>query len=617
MAATRAAGSSTSSSQRRSGVSQQPAQHAADLQASASAVALTAAWLRVVLLSISLPADKSVLDEVIDVCALSRLDRRLTRPLLLVQLYDLLFGSQREIEGGGHWKRLILSQRTPIAAALARIYIRTGAAQPQQLLPHALRPRPPHPRYVRVNTLLTSLPDAIAALTAAPSGFTLLPAPTAVFPFAACFYLDADVPNLLVFPPGTAFYSHLLYLRHHLVLQDKASCLPALCLDPQPGDVVVDGCAAPGNKTSHLLAIMQERADTEAEDGSGGCSVDAFEVDNRRFDLLCEMMRRKGAEVSADCAAGCHSEQQKEAAPAGGNQRPRARVRCHHASFLNLRSSDSLGQRCSHLLLDPTCSGSGMMNSIDAHYKQQAKDDDREQQLNGPQKRKHTATLRDSSSASTSSHVSGRKRRHRQRGVEDDGREVRAEEEKAEERPADTEAEEAEDSSGSSAQSVSALSEFQLSLLLHAFSLPALRRVVYSTCSTDERENEQVIARALRQHGRQQGWEVMTGLMPQWRRRGRQVDGLTAEEAQAMLRCEADDDLMNGFFVCGLRRRSSDTAAAEQGSAEQSSGGGQEAEVATAERAQATTKSKRKRKKKKRKQSAAQPAVDVSSAAAV
>ena len=42
------------------------------------------------------------------------------------------------------------------------------------------------------------------------------------------------------------------------ILQDKASCFPATILQPPKveGAVVIDATAAPGNKTSHLSALM-------------------------------------------------------------------------------------------------------------------------------------------------------------------------------------------------------------------------------------------------------------------------------------------------------------------------------------------------------------------------
>ena len=62
-----------------------------------------------------------------------------------------------------------------------------------------------------------------------------------------------------------------------VVVQQKASCFPALALAPPAGAHAIDGCAAPGNKTSHLAALMLNRG-----------KVVAFEMNARRCDLLKE-----------------------------------------------------------------------------------------------------------------------------------------------------------------------------------------------------------------------------------------------------------------------------------------------------------------------------------------
>lgn len=42
-------------------------------------------------------------------------------------------------------------------------------------------------------------------------------------------------------------------------VQDESSMVVAHVLGPQPGEVVIDACAAPGGKTTHLAALMQNR----------------------------------------------------------------------------------------------------------------------------------------------------------------------------------------------------------------------------------------------------------------------------------------------------------------------------------------------------------------------
>lgn len=79
--------------------------------------------------------------------------------------------------------------------------------------------------------------------------------------FVRGFAKDEHISDLLLFPPDTQFASDPLYHEGKIILQDKASCFPAFILAPhsREGTVVIDATAAPGNKTSHLCALMNNK----------------------------------------------------------------------------------------------------------------------------------------------------------------------------------------------------------------------------------------------------------------------------------------------------------------------------------------------------------------------
>ena len=76
------------------------------------------------------------------------------------------------------------------------------------------------------------------------------------------------------------------YKRGWFQVQDESSMLASHILDPQPGETVMDVCAAPGGKTTHMAELMQN---------SG--KVWAFDVDERRISLISESCQRLGITI--------------------------------------------------------------------------------------------------------------------------------------------------------------------------------------------------------------------------------------------------------------------------------------------------------------------------------
>ena len=67
---------------------------------------------------------------------------------------------------------------------------------------------------------------------------------------------DDELPEALVVDGPFDAHGHELWQRGAYATQSRASMVPARTLDPEPGERVLDLCAAPGGKTTHLAALM-------------------------------------------------------------------------------------------------------------------------------------------------------------------------------------------------------------------------------------------------------------------------------------------------------------------------------------------------------------------------
>jgi 16S rRNA (cytosine967-C5)-methyltransferase len=89
---------------------------------------------------------------------------------------------------------------------------------------------------------------------------------------------------LLQDPPPT---SELPFLKEGLyIIQDEASQLITSVVDPKPGERILDACAAPGGKTTHMAQTMENRGEIYALDLSKG-----------KLDRIEEMCQRLGVKI--------------------------------------------------------------------------------------------------------------------------------------------------------------------------------------------------------------------------------------------------------------------------------------------------------------------------------
>lgn len=79
---------------------------------------------------------------------------------------------------------------------------------------------------------------------------------------------------------------HALTKEGRIYLQGLTSMLPPLVLSPQPGETILDLCAAPGSKTSQLAALMQNQG-----------SIVACEENSIRYQKLLNTLSTQGASI--------------------------------------------------------------------------------------------------------------------------------------------------------------------------------------------------------------------------------------------------------------------------------------------------------------------------------
>jgi 16S rRNA (cytosine967-C5)-methyltransferase len=103
-------------------------------------------------------------------------------------------------------------------------------------------------------------------------------------------------PGLVL--PASALRLHALpdpfsarsFLEGRWTAQDEAAQLPALALEPRPGESVLDACAGVGGKATQLAALLENRGE-----------VICVEPSARKLELLREHCLRLGASCCSEC----------------------------------------------------------------------------------------------------------------------------------------------------------------------------------------------------------------------------------------------------------------------------------------------------------------------------
>jgi 16S rRNA (cytosine967-C5)-methyltransferase len=262
------------------------------------------------------------LDHVISQYAKAQLEPRV-RAALQLGLFQLMFldGVAEHAAIGEAVELAKPSRGHRLVNAVLRRVQREGVELPSDETPAGAAVRHSHPEWLVWMWWETLGPDETRALLAADNE----PAELALRVNTLVEHDLGDIPGrrdgeqIVVEGPFDAF-AHPGWAAGAFMPQSRASQLVARTVDPQPGERILDLCAAPGGKTTHLAALMR---------GEG--EIVAVERHSGRAEALrrtCERMRARNVSVvTADAAA-----------------------------FEDARGFD-------RVLLDPPCSGLGTLRS--------------------------------------------------------------------------------------------------------------------------------------------------------------------------------------------------------------------------------------------------------------
>ena len=103
-----------------------------------------------------------------------------------------------------------------------------------------------------------------------------------------------DIPEALVLNGQFDAHGSQLFKEGAIMPQSRASMLVARTLDPQRGERVLDLCAAPGAKATHVAALMRNEGEVIAVEKHGG-RAKSLEENCERLGATCVTVREEDA----------------------------------------------------------------------------------------------------------------------------------------------------------------------------------------------------------------------------------------------------------------------------------------------------------------------------------
>lgn len=226
---------------------------------------------------------------------------------------------------GGAIKRIVSANLDKLRDSLQRLMASKNVIKHEDLLPTSVRIHSNLPRYVRINEIKADINQGLQDLRNS---------------ISKDLNFDEHIPSLVKLPHNQVGLGDNPFVKNgQWIIQDKASCFPSQILMDEwqsTGGDIIDCCAAPGNKTSHMAAILYRSQISNPSD-TGHNRIFAFDKSVRRAELLQRRMDEAGA----------------------------TSVTVSNEDFLQLDTSSKLYSNVRSILVDPSCSGSGVIRSLD------------------------------------------------------------------------------------------------------------------------------------------------------------------------------------------------------------------------------------------------------------